>query len=187
MNALIDDVLTLSATQATQQCSPCPTDLLGFCRTLWEEAQLQSCDRHRFCFYFEDQRQNLVLTAMPSDLTLDAYFDPKLLYPALTNLLSNAIKYSPEGREIHFRCVNTLEEIQFQVQDQGIGIPASEQARLFSTFYRASNVGKIPGSGLGLSIVKQSIQLHQGTVRCDSQVNQGSTFTISIPVLLYFI
>ena len=69
-----------------------------------------------------------------------------------------------------------------RVTDQGIGIPEADQEQLFQIFHRASNVGVIQGTGLGLAIVKRAVELHGGTVSVQSQENQGTTFTITLPI-----
>jgi signal transduction histidine kinase len=187
MNALINDVLTLSEAETVKlQCNPHLTDLMQFCSDLLEEAQLKSSNLHQFYFHLEDQRQAFTTTSLAASSVpiVVTYLDSKLLQPVLTNLLSNAIKYSPQGGAIHFRCIQTFEAITFHIQDQGIGIPSTEQAQLFNSFYRASNVEGIPGSGLGLSIVKQYITLHGGQIQVESQIGRGSTFTVSLPLLM---
>ncbi len=68
------------------------------------------------------------------------------------------------------------------MQDEGIGISPTDQARLFESFYRASNVGKIPGTGLGLAIVKQVVEQAGGTISVTSEVNVGTTFTVTLPI-----
>ena len=67
-------------------------------------------------------------------------------------------------------------------QDQGIGITESDQKQVFQPFYRGENVGIIPGSGLGLTIVKQCVEVHGGEMTVNSQVGVGSTFTVSLPI-----
>lgn len=71
--------------------------------------------------------------------------------------------------------------IVFRITDQGIGIPAEDQAKLFTCFHRGANVGKVPGTGLGLSIAKQCIEAHQGTIAVQSEVEKGTTFTVTLP------
>ena len=68
------------------------------------------------------------------------------------------------------------------VRDQGIGIPAADQEKLFDTFHRARNVGAVQGTGLGLAIVKRAVELHGGTIRVSSVENEGTTFHVVIPV-----
>lgn len=74
------------------------------------------------------------------------------------------------------------ESVIFQVQDEGIGIPPADLERLFESFYRASNVGSTPGTGLGLAIVKQAIEQYGGTIAIASEVNVGTTFTVTLPL-----
>ena len=107
--------------------------------------------------------------------------DEKLLYQALTNLLSNAIKYSPAGGPIRLELSSDAEHAILRVTDSGIGIPEKDLLHLFETFYRGSNVGEIKGTGLGMAIIKRSIEAHGGTVTCESRVNVGTTFSIRLP------
>ena len=65
--------------------------------------------------------------------------------------------------------------------DEGIGIPEKDQARLFETFHRASNVGTTPGTGLGLAIVKRAVDLHDGTITFESEIDSGTTFVVRLP------
>ncbi|MEQ8383993.1 MAG: ATP-binding protein [Coleofasciculus sp. A1-SPW-01] len=108
--------------------------------------------------------------------------DGNLLRLILDNLLSNAIKYSPEGGLIEVEISPQAQEIRLRVADQGIGIPPDDQGKLFKAFYRASNIGITPGVGLGLVIVKECVELHQGRVEVESEVGAGTTFTIILPV-----
>ncbi|MDJ1176338.1 ATP-binding response regulator [Roseofilum capinflatum] len=121
------------------------------------------------------------LEFLPEDSVSSWMLDSSLIEQMLVHLLSNAIKYSPQGSKvfIYVRCLDNT--IQFQIQDRGIGIPKSEQEHLFESFHRGSNIGNIGGTGLGLSIVKKCVDLHHGTIDIDSQVNQGTTFTITLP------
>ena len=68
------------------------------------------------------------------------------------------------------------------IRDRGIGIPPADIPKLFDSFYRASNVGKIKGTGLGLAIIKDYVELHQGTISVESKVNVGTVFTVIIPI-----
>ncbi|MDZ7924114.1 MAG: sensor histidine kinase [Marinagarivorans sp.] len=77
---------------------------------------------------------------------------------------------------------STPGEIHFVVADQGIGIPKEDLDHLFDSFHRAANVGDIPGTGLGMPIVRKSAEAHGGTVRVESELGRGSCFTVSLPV-----
>lgn len=122
-------------------------------------------------------------------LTLDvtskdniALVDEQLMHHALTNLVSNAIKYSPHGGAIHLAVEQTSDMWLFSVHDSGIGIPEKDKREIFQPFHRASNVGSIKGTGVGLAVVKEVAERHGGSVAFESQVDIGSTFTIFIPV-----
>lgn len=107
--------------------------------------------------------------------------DRQLLRLIAANLVSNAIKCSPEHAPITISLNCTPSQIVFSVKDEGIGIPAEAQARIFEPFFRADNVRTIPGTGLGLAIVKHSIEQHGGTITFDSTEGQGTTFTVTLP------
>tara|TARA_R110000868_G_scaffold257374_3_gene514477 strand:+ start:1431 stop:3074 length:1644 start_codon:yes stop_codon:yes gene_type:complete len=123
--------------------------------------------------------KNIILESPNHPILLD--LDPKLVSTILMNLLSNAIKYSPKNTDI----LITIEEsdlfVSLQVQDQGIGIPEDEQEKLFQRFFRAKNAQNIQGTGLGLNIVKQYVDLLDGTIDFKSEINKGTTFLIKWP------
>lgn len=127
--------------------------------------------------FTEKHRLNLIC---PSEC--DRVLDGNLLRLILDNLLSNAIKYSPEGGLIELELTPQAQEIRLRISDEGIGIPPDDQGKLFKAFYRASNIGITPGVGLGLVIVKECVELHQGRVEFESKVGAGTTFTIILPV-----
>jgi signal transduction histidine kinase len=110
-----------------------------------------------------------------------AILDPKLIRHALTNLLTNALKYSPDGGDVLLEVRQKPCCYCFTVKDNGIGIPAAEQEKLFQPFIRASNVGTIAGTGIGLAIVQAIAHRHGGHLHMASEVGVGSTFTIEIP------
>lgn len=108
--------------------------------------------------------------------------DHKQLDLILSNLLSNADKYSNENSVI---IVSTHEKANFlviEIIDQGIGISESELNKIFDPFYRAANAELYKGSGLGLSIVKNSVELLGGSISVESQINIGTSFTVSLPI-----
>lgn len=106
--------------------------------------------------------------------------DEPLLRHILNNLLSNAIKYSPEGSPVDVRVADRGSNVVIDVSDQGIGIPQKDQAQLFESFHRASNVGDRPGTGLGLAIVKTAAELHGGKIEVDSTPGKGTRFTVTL-------
>ncbi|WP_162052539.1 hybrid sensor histidine kinase/response regulator [Pontibacter pamirensis] len=107
--------------------------------------------------------------------------DKQLLRNILFNLLSNASKYSAEHQQVHFTSTITGGEIIITVQDEGIGIPNADKAHLFTPFFRAQNVTNIQGTGLGLNIVKKYADIMGGALSYESELDQGTTFTITLP------
>lgn len=107
--------------------------------------------------------------------------DKKLVKNILLNLLSNAVKYSGEGKDIELDTevhdVYTL----IRVKDHGIGIPEKDKNRMFERFFRAENTINIQGTGLGLNIVKKYLELLNGKIAFESEVNKGTTFTVTLP------
>ncbi|KJH70479.1 sensor histidine kinase [Aliterella atlantica] len=168
---LLDDILLVGKAEAGKlECKPTVLDLVDFCQVLVEELQLSAGDSYNLNFVCRG--------------CYEAYLDENLLQHILTNLLSNAIKYSPQGGNIQFDLFCNGETATFRIQDCGIGIPEADKAKLFTSFYRCSNTGKLPGTGLGLVIVKDAVELHGGTITVDSTVGVGTTFTVKLPINL---
>jgi len=106
------------------------------------------------------------------------WLDPNLLKNCIINLISNAIKYSGENTFIEFN-TEINDTCTLVIKDDGIGIPEEDQKNLFEPFFRAHNTGNIPGTGLGLNIVKRYVSLMGGTVSCQSTQDSGTVFTLS--------
>jgi two-component system sensor histidine kinase SenX3 len=116
-----------------------------------------------------------------ADLTIQA--DRELLEYAVYNLLTNAIKYSPRESTVRLAARRDGAGVRISVADQGIGMSRDEVKRLFQKFYRTERAEKsgIQGTGIGLSIVKEIITLHGGSITVESAPEQGSTFTVTLP------
>ena len=106
---------------------------------------------------------------------------PKILKNILLNLLSNASKFSEQGKKIKITTEVTVTSISLIIQDHGIGISLSDQKKLFTEFYRASNAKNIQGTGLGLVIVKNYINMLSGTISLSSRPNKGTLITLTLP------
>jgi signal transduction histidine kinase len=106
--------------------------------------------------------------------------DKNLLKNICINILTNAIKFSPEESEIIIRVKNMPEKLKIAVQDQGIGIPKEDLTHLFSTFFRSKNAVNIQGTGLGLHIVKRYLDLLNGEISIESELNKGTQVSIII-------
>ncbi|NJM76354.1 MAG: GAF domain-containing sensor histidine kinase [Acaryochloridaceae cyanobacterium RU_4_10] len=170
MVTLLDEILFLSKGEAGKtEIRLELVDLIEFCQELVDSAQLGAKSGQTIAVSLPDKPVNVSL-------------DRKLLQHVLVNLLSNAVKYSFPDSVVRFELTLNEVDITFRIQDKGIGIPKDDLAQLFESFHRAKNVGKLPGSGLGLSIVKQSVNLLGGKITVESQENVGTTFTVVIPV-----
>jgi signal transduction histidine kinase len=112
---------------------------------------------------------------------MPALVDARFLNRILGNLLSNAIKYSPAGSQVLLAVKREDSDVLIQVEDQGIGIPEDEQARIFDSFFRAKNAQDFDGTGLGLAIVQQHVQAHGGSISFTSQPGQGTIFHVRLP------
>jgi signal transduction histidine kinase len=106
--------------------------------------------------------------------------DPGMVALVINNLIGNAVKYSPEGSSVVVTSQHDGGDIAFTVADQGIGIPEEDIARVFERFHRASNASGIPGSGIGLHMVHQIVEMHGGCVSVQSEVSRGSRFTVRL-------
>lgn len=106
--------------------------------------------------------------------------DQQLINHCLMNLISNALKFSPGAHPPQIQINYKRHQVHIAVRDFGIGIKSSDKKRLFEPFYRGSNVGKIPGSGLGLVVVKEFVQLHGGKIYCTSAAGKGTTFNLEL-------
>lgn len=111
----------------------------------------------------------------------------RLLREAIVNYVTNAIKYTPDGGEITVRVLDRSPMVRVEVADNGVGVSPENQTRLFQEFVRLANtgpeLGKVKGSGLGLSIVKRIALAHGGVTGVESQLGRGSTFYIAVPAL----
>jgi signal transduction histidine kinase len=109
-------------------------------------------------------------------------WDLNRLDQALTNLVSNALKYSPEGGEVRVTVRQVDGRALMSVRDEGIGIPLTEQGKLFQPFVRSEAVrGTMIGTGLGLYITRQIVEQHGGMITVESEPGRGSTFTVQLP------
>jgi len=126
------------------------------------------------------KNQTLKLEAEPDLPALQA--DPTRMNQLIDNLISNAIKYTPEGGTATVVVARSDGAIHVEVRDTGVGIPPDELEKLFTRFFRASTSGVAQGTGLGLSIVKSIVEAHRGTIDVQSEVGEGTTFLVDLPL-----
>lgn len=170
IQGLIDGVtLVTQSEQGKLPFDPHPLDLKAFCVSTIEQLEAYK-ESNRICLSYDD--------ALPASLNLDE----NLLRHMLFNLLSNALKYSGEKSKVEFVVEYQDEFLEFKVSDKGIGIPPEDHGHLFESFYRASNVSGIPGTGLGLNIAKRAVEAHGGTISYESKEGIGAAFMICLPL-----
>jgi signal transduction histidine kinase len=166
---LLNDVLMLARADAGKlEYNPKQVEIQTFCLNLIEDFHLFNESQHTIQFSRQGDRTH-------------AWVDEKLLYSILSNLLSNAIKYSPPLSTIAFTLISKTDSIAFQIKDQGIGIAREDLGELYHPFVRGKNAQKIIGTGLGLTVVKKCLDLHEGHVSVESEVGVGTTFTVNMP------
>ncbi len=115
------------------------------------------------------------------------YVDEVHFQNAITNLMDNAVKYRKpdEPLDLYIKTWNEKDRLCFSIRDTGLGIKKENAKKIFDKFYRVhtGNVHDVKGFGLGLAYVKKIINLHEGDIKCDSELGKGSTFTVSLPIL----
>ena len=178
LEALIADLLDASRLQQSELALRLePVDLAALARQVSD----------RFLPGSEEGPAHALLLDTPSPVV--GLWDADRLDQVLTNLVSNALKYSPQGGEVRVRVARAeepggeSEQAEVVVSDQGIGIPAAEQATLFAPFVRGSAARQIAGgTGLGLYISARIVERHGGTIAVESAPGRGSTFTVRLPL-----
>ena len=130
------------------------------------------------------QAQGLTLHLDFQEPVPTVFGDRAWLRTVLDNLLGNALKYSPDGGTVTVRSVCHARRVQVDVVDTGVGIPSEALPFIFDKYYRAHSQANssVQGTGLGLALVKRIVERHGGDVRVQSQVGQGSTFSIYLPL-----
>lgn len=145
-------------------------DVIDFCRSLTEDYE-NLCAQKNISFTFRHTRETVMLD-----------FDEEKMECIISNLVSNAFKYTKEGGHVELKVEESPDKVIFSVSDDGIGIIEKMRDTIFESFFRTERATKQSGGdGLGLSFVKSLVELHEGSIRVDSKVNVGSTFTFDIP------
>jgi PAS domain S-box-containing protein len=147
---------------------------------------IRSCDIGRLisgvCGRLQEIAQDHVISCEMSNLPENIKADASALDQVLTNLLSNAIKYAPDRPDILVKAFAKGDDVIIQVRDQGLGIDVDDLPKMFGRFFRAKTSAGIAGTGIGLTLVKALVEMHDGTVSIDSKRGEGSTFTVRLPI-----
>ncbi len=173
LNAIVEDLLTLSRVEQE--------DEQGEIELQTEKIQLLLQNVIEACAMQAQEKE--ITLRLECDAGLTARINGPLLEQAVVNLVNNAIKYSSENSYVEIKAIPHDNQVAIQVEDYGPGIAADHLPRLFERFYRSDKARsrKLGGTGLGLAIVKHIVQAHNGHVRVDSTLNEGTIFTIELP------
>lgn len=154
-----------------QQLHQAPLEMVEFCKSVIS------------LFAEEALKRNIVISLITCKERIIVNVDAEKLNSILTNLLSNAIKYSPDEKNIEVKIFLRDKALVLEVKDHGVGISQEAQPLVFTRFYRTSDAekGKAEGNGVGLAIVKQLVEIHQGKIEVESEVGQGSVFRVILP------
>ena len=135
-----------------------------------------------FCSYAERKRISMAFASSSEHIIV--YIDREKLEKIVTNLLSNAFKFTPEGGRIELSLGQDSESVSVRVSDTGIGIPAAHIPRIFDRFYQVdgSHTREQEGTGIGLSLTRELVELHKGTIAVESEEGRGSSFTVRLPL-----
>ena len=168
LSRMISNILEFSKMEkARQEYHPVETNLSEILRTAISDMN----------YWLEKKGFNIV-TEIEDDIIVTV--DPEKFYQVYSNLLSNAIKYSGDSKKIYVRLYKNSGSVITEVEDEGIGIEKDKQTRIFEAFYRVENhgAGNITGTGLGLTVVKEIVEAHQGKIELESEIGKGSKFSV---------
>lgn len=166
LTTILNDFLSLEKLEAGRvEVNPCTFDLVKLAEEVTEEMQMIA-------------KQNQHIIYQHTGAKSMVHLDQNLLKNCMINLISNAIKYSGEDTFIEFNTEINEEGCKVIVKDNGIGIPETDQVYLFEPFFRAHNTGNIPGTGLGLNIVRRYASLMKGSLQFKSIINKETTFIL---------
>jgi PAS domain S-box-containing protein len=170
LKGMMTDMLELAHMQASSiSFTPLPVNPDTFCRTLLAELQNVWPFAQRLSYRCDGE--------MPA-----VKLDERLMRQILRHLVANAVKYSAVDKTVAITLTAMDDALVLTVRDEGLGIPIADQKHVFQPFYRATNVGTIAGTGLGLSMTQAAVAVHGGTITIESEVNIGTTVTVSLPL-----
>lgn len=159
-----------------QVLGPLELNLENISRNEWLPAMLRPWEE------LARQKRLEWIVSLPAKLPI-IKVDPTRFSQIIGNLLSNAIKFTPPGGQIKLSADVEPNQFWLQVSDNGPGVPAGDQEKIFDPFYRADQKNlSYEGMGLGLSIVRDLVQAHQGRIVVTSDMGKGGQFTISLPL-----
>ncbi len=171
MNQMLNDIIIMGKSDTGKlELKAAPIDLNIFLQNLIDDLLQREAKKSH-------PKLNVDIQGLPVDANVDA----EIIRQGIENILSNALKFSEPNTEVSFKAYMDKSNIVIKVRDEGIGIPDNDKQRLMEPFFKGSNVGNLSGTGLGLTIVKRAIEMHQGKIEIHSQENKGTEVTMTIP------
>ena len=168
MAALVNDMLDVTRLELRPEAYP------------KQELDLAALTRE-ICNELLPLRKNNISLTCQAEGRIHCFGNRELLSRALTNLVVNAYQYGRENGHIAVELCDTGASVRLRITDDGIGIAPGDQEKIFQRFYRADSARTTPGTGLGLSMVRQIVLFHGGSISVDSTLGQGSSFTLDFP------
>lgn len=170
INSLTNSILSYNQSEpADSEITLKSIDIADTCRTIAADAETVWSDRHRFSCIIEEGCGSAML-------------DPTLIRRIMQNLLSNAFRYTPPGGEVGFHVSRMNDTLYLTVTDSGIGISEEDQQHIFDAYYRGHNIGVRRGLGLGLAIVRESVDLMGGSITLSSTPGSGTRIQAMLPL-----
>ncbi|PIF34423.1 signal transduction histidine kinase [Flavobacterium sp. 9] len=169
---LVDQLFEFRKTEmGTRQLKVGKGDIVSFTQEIFESFKPLS------------EKNSIHYTYHSEEPQLQFYFDKDAMEKILFNLLSNAFKYTKTGQTIHVELIKKNDTVQIKVADTGVGISEDDLSKVFDRFYQVNNREMNLGSGVGLAFTKRLVELHHGEITAESTTQEGSIFTVTIPVL----
>jgi signal transduction histidine kinase len=169
LTALLDEVLAIRRIEVDRrQGEPEHVDVALLCREIAEQVDASG-----------ESAERVVIVATPGEPVRLA---PRLVREIVRNLLANALKFSPDGSPVRLEMIRSEDRLTLRVEDRGIGIPPEDQAKLFEPFQRAGNAASVPGSGLGMTIVRTAAEQLGGRIGVTSRLGEGTTVEVVLPL-----
>lgn len=169
LTTLMNDILLIGRIDAGKlHFNPVEVDLIILCSDIINQS-------------FSNMSDGRIVDFGVKGRNVEIFIDPNIFTHIISNLLGNSFKYSKKYNP-KLNILFTKHHVEIKVEDRGNGIKKEEIEKIFESFYRGSNVDNIQGTGLGLTIVKQFVELHKGSINVESTLNKKTTFTIKVPI-----
>ena len=153
------------------------------CQIITDKESFSLSEQLKFCtiLLLKQMEEKNINLKISDDKDIDYYGNEELMEHIWINLLSNAIKFTPQNGEITIAEKSTSNKVEISISDNGIGMNEETKSHIFEKYYQNDTVSFVKGNGIGLAIVKRIVDLCGGTIQIDSELNQGSTFTVILP------